>query len=457
MDVDNGTVLIIDDEENIRHMLSIVLAKEGFRCTIAAQAQEGLELLRKQSFDIVLCDVNMPKMTGLDLLAHIGQEGIDSTVIMITAYGSVEGAIEAIQAGAYDYINKPFRPDEVLLTIRKAQERERLRRENRELRRQLNQEYDFSNIVSEDPKMQSIFGMVRKIAGFKSTVLIEGESGTGKELIARALHHASDRAEKPFIPLNCGAIPEHLIESELFGHERGAFTDAVRSRNGLFLEADGGTLFLDEVGELPYSLQVKLLRVLQEEEIRRVGSDKSTKIDVRIITANIAPLEELVKKKEFREDLYYRLNVLPVRLPPLRDRHGDIPLLVTHFIRRFNARLGLDIESVNEEALRLFERYHWPGNVRELEHTLERAMILADEKVLTPTDLPGKITEHKPTYNVALSEDELSIKKATYRIENDLIRKALTKTKGNRTAAAKLLEISHRALLYKIKEYEIDL
>ena len=455
--MDNGTVLIIDDEENIRHMLSIVLAKEGFQCTAAPQAHEGLELLRKQSFDIVLCDVNMPKMTGLDLLDRLQKEGIDSTVIMITAYGSVEGAIEAIQAGAYDYINKPFRPDEVLLTIRKAQERERLRRENRELRRQLHQEYDFSNIVSEDPKMQAIFQMVRKIAGFKSTVLIEGESGTGKELIARALHHASDRADKPFIPLNCGAIPEHLIESELFGHERGAFTDAVRSRKGLFKEADGGTLFLDEVGELPYSLQVKLLRVLQEEEIRRVGSDKSTSIDVRIITANIQPLKELVKNKDFREDLFYRLNVLPVHLPPLRERHGDIALLITHFIRRFNARLGLDIDSVDEEALHMLERYHWPGNIRELEHTLERAMILADDKVLTPTDLPAVITEHKPSYNLPMSEDELSIKKATYRIENDLIRKALTQTKGNRTAAAKLLEISHRALLYKIKEYEIDL
>jgi len=450
-------ILIVDDEENIRHMLSMVLSKAGFECDTAADGMEGLEKIRQNLYEIVLCDINMPRMNGLELLGHINQEKLASTVIMITAFGSIDGAIEAMKAGAYDYVQKPFKADEVLLTIRKAQERERLRRQNIYLQRQLKKEYDFSQIVSKEAKMDKLFEIIKKVARFKSTVLIGGESGTGKELFARSIHFNSERSENPFVTLNCGAIPENLIESELFGHEKGAFTDAVRSRKGLFEEASGGTLLLDEIGELPLQMQVKLLRVLQEEEIRRVGSDRSFKVDVRIIAATAQNLQEQVNEGRFREDLYYRLNVVQIEVPPLRERSGDVPVLVGYFIHKFNERLGLDISGMNEEASALVKGYHWPGNVRELENTIESAMVLCDGTEIGANDLPAKITERSSSGNLSLGEDNLSIKKHTYRIENILIRKALEETGGNRTAAAKLLEISHRALLYKIKEYQIDL
>jgi len=457
LDLDVNSILIVDDEENIRHMLSMVLGRAGFNCDTAADGMEGLAKLRERSFEIVLCDINMPRMTGMELLVQLEKEGLESTVIMITAFGSVDTAIEAMKLGAYDYVQKPFKPDEVLLTIRKARERERLRRQNRYLRRQLQQEYDFSQIVSNDPQMQKLFEVVRKVARFKSTVLIGGESGTGKELFARSIHFNSERSEGPFVTLNCGAIPENLIESELFGHEKGAFTDAMRMRRGLFEEANGGTLLLDEIGELPIQMQVKLLRVLQEEEVRRVGSDKSFKVDVRIIAASAQHLPGLVREGRFREDLYYRLNVVQIDVPPLRDRASDVPLLVQHFIRKFNERLGLEISGVDSAAMRHVEAYHWPGNVRELENTIERAMVLCDGQEIGANDLPAIITERAQSTGATPGDDNLSIKKHTYHIENQLIRKALEKTGGNRTAAARLLEISHRALLYKIKEYQIEM
>lgn len=450
------SILIVDDEENIRHLLSVVLTKAGFDCTSAEDGEKAFALLAKKPFDIVLCDVNMPKMTGLELLERLKEKHIETTVIMITAYGSVEGAIEAMQKGAYDYINKPFRSDEVLLTIRKAQERERLRKENRRLKRALGEEVDFSAIITANEKMEGLFKVAAKVASFKTTVLVTGDSGTGKELFARAIHNASDRSDKPFFAVNCGAIAENLIESELFGHERGAFTDAVRRRAGFFEVAEGGTLFLDEIGELPLSMQVKLLRVLQEEEFRLVGGDKSIKTDVRIIAATVKDLQKQVEEKKFRDDLFYRLNVVHLHIPPLSQRKDDIPLLAKHFIDKFSKRLGIDVYDIDESALALLQSYHWPGNVRELENTIERAMVLSDGRKINPEDLPAKITEYHPKAHRSLDEDNLSIKKAVYNIENNLIRKALQKTGGNRTAAAKLLEISHRALLYKIKEYDIQ-
>ncbi len=454
MEVNN--ILVVDDEENIRHMLSLVLKKEGFECADASNGQEALALLKERSFDIVLCDINMPKMSGTELLQQARKHNIHSTFIMITAYGSVEGAIDAMKHGAYDYLNKPFRPDEVVLTIRKAQERERLARENLALKRRLQEDYDFARIISNDDAMHKLFKMAQKVAKFTSTVLITGDSGTGKELLARAVHTVSGRENHKFVAVNCGAIPENLIESELFGHEKGAFTDAIRQRKGLFEEADGGTMLLDEIGELPQVLQVKLLRVLQEGEVRRVGGERAIKVDVRIIAATVKDLNEQVKKGLFREDLFYRLNVVHLHMPPLRERRGDIPLLVDHFLNRFNERLGVGIHEVNSNALESLEKYHWPGNVRELENTIERAMVLCDGHEITLDDLPAKITEFQPNYKLELPESNLSVKKAVYKIENDLIRKALKKTGGNRTAAAKLLEISHRALLYKIKEYQIE-
>ncbi len=454
--MDINSVLIVDDEENIRHMLSVVLGKAGFDCSTAANGEQALAQLESQPADIVLCDINMPKMGGFELLDALKARDIQTTVIMITAYGSIENAVEAMKQGAYDYLNKPFRPDEVVLTIRKAQERERLRRENRRLKRRLNEDHDFARIISGDPEMEKLFKLARKVSGFKSTVLITGDSGTGKELFARAIHSNSDRAEKPFVAVNCGAIPENLIESELFGHEKGAFTDAHRMRKGLLEEADGGTLFLDEIGELPPSMQVKLLRVLQEEEIRRVGGNRDIKVDLRVIAATVKDLAKEIETGGFREDLYYRLNVVHLHVPPLRERQGDVARLVDFFIERNNERLGLSIESATPEAIAKLQAYHWPGNVRETENIIERAMVLCDADRIDCDDLPAKVTELSPLHPAGLSADNLSIKKAVYAIENTLIRKALDKTGGNRTAAAKLLEISHRALLYKIKEYRID-
>ena len=392
----------------------------------------------------------------MQLLSEVKERAIDTTFIVLTAYGSMESAVAAMKLGAYDYVNKPFKPDEVLLTLRKAAERERLRAENRQLKKRLGEDYGFSRILSQASSMQELFKMARKVAGFKSTVLVTGESGTGKELFARAIHASSERQEAPFVAVNCGAIPETLIESELFGHEKGAFTDAHKQRKGLFEEAKGGTLFLDEIGELPFALQVKLLRVLQESEIRRVGGTSAIPTDVRLIAATVKDLTGEVGEGRFREDLFYRLNVMHLKIPPLRERAGDVPLLVDHFIAHFNARMGLSIKGVSAPALTRLAAYHWPGNVRELENIIERAVAFCDTDEIGLSELPPQITEWSPGEGPRLGEDNLSIKKAVYAIENELIRRALTQTGGNRTAAARILEISHRALLYKIKEYRIE-
>ena len=373
----------------------------------------------------------------------------------MSAYGNVDLAIEAMKAGAYDYVSKPFKPDEIVLALRKAEERETLRRENRALREQIQKDNQFESILAKSKEMLDIFRTISKIADFKTTVLITGESGTGKELVARAIHGKSQRKSSPFVAINCGAIPENLLESELFGHKRGAFTDATSDRRGLFEEADGGTLFLDEIGELPLNLQVKLLRVLQEENIRRVGDSKDLKVNVRIIAATHRDLTADVKAGRFREDLFYRINVLAIHIPPLRNRREDVSLLIDHFLSRNNARLGTNIRGLSPESRKLLLEYAWPGNVRELENTIERAMVLAESDVLQSSDLPERIREALDPVQVHLASGELSIKKSSAAIEQILIRRALQKTKGNRTRAADLLEISHRALLYKIKDYKI--
>jgi two-component system response regulator AtoC len=360
-----------------------------------------------------------------------------------------------MKAGAYDYVSKPFKPDEIVLALRKAEERESLRRENRALREQMQKDAQFSSIIAKSREMTDIFRTITKIADFKTTVLITGESGTGKELVARAIHDRSQRKPSPFVAINCGAIPENLLESELFGHKKGAFTDASADRRGLFEEASGGTLFLDEIGELPLNLQVKLLRVLQEDTIRRLGDPKDVKVDVRIIAATHRDLAADVKAGRFREDLFYRINVLAIAIPPLRSRREDVNLLIDHFLARNNARLGTNIRGVSPEARKLLLEYAWPGNVRELENTIERAMVLSETDVLQSIDLPERIRDALDPVQVQLSSGELSIKKTTAAIEQILIRRALQKTKGNRTRAADVLEISHRALLYKIKDYKI--
>jgi two-component system response regulator AtoC len=449
-------ILIVDDEENFRHMLSVILVKEGYEVETASNGEEGLQKALTSPFDQILCDIRMPRMDGLEFLKEVQKTAVDATVIVMSAYGTVDIAIEAMKLGAYDYISKPFKPDEIILTLRKAEEREQLRRENQLLRREVAKEYSFENIVSKNENMQKMFDVIKKVAQYKSTVLITGESGTGKELVARALHYNSERAQNPFVPVNCGAIPENLLESELFGHVKGAFTDAIRTKKGLFEEADGGTLFLDEIGELPGPLQVKLLRVLQEGEIRKIGESKSIRVDVRIVVATVKDLTKEVNEGRFREDLFYRLNVLPIHIPPLRERKEDIPLLIHHFISKYNQSMNKNVVGIGHQALEALMNHKWYGNVRELENTIERAVVLTDQDNIGLENLPIEIQEFKEEFQLeSLPDEEYSIKKASKTLEINLIKKALRKTKGNHTHAAKLLEISHRALLYKIKEYGI--
>jgi two-component system response regulator AtoC len=449
-------LLIVDDEENMRHMLQVMLQKAGYVVQTAADGVEGLEQIAKQDFDFVLCDLRMPNMDGMTFLERTKQTHPYQTVIMMSAYGTIDTALEAMMIGAYDYISKPFKQDEVLLTLKKAEERERLKRENIELQnrlRKIEQKYSFGNIIARSEAMAHVFELVEKVAKHKTTILITGESGTGKDLIAKTVHSNGNRASIPMVSVNCGSIPENLLESELFGYKKGAFTDAVKDKPGLFEEADGGTIFLDEIGELPLSLQVKLLRVLQEEEISPLGSTVSKKIDVRVIAATSRDLQKEVDEGRFREDLFYRINVMKIHLPPLRERRGDIPLLVGYFINLFNQKLEKDIEGLSSQAMPILMAYSWPGNIRELENVIERAVLLGKGRWVTPTDLPRSITSVQHSSSSAAPEHTLSIKKASKALERDLIQKALDLTGGNRSKAAKILEISRPILISKIKQY----
>jgi two-component system, NtrC family, response regulator AtoC len=453
-------VLVVDDEESLRHMLVVLLKREGYEATAVASGEQALAELALRPYDVVLSDIRMPKLGGLELVDEIHKRGIPTTVILMTAFGSVDVAIEAMKRGAYDYIGKPFRPDEVLLVLKKAEERERLFRENASLKQALaerrrEEPRGIAGIIAAAPRMNELLKTTRKIAEYKTTVLVTGESGTGKELVARAIHDLSPRAGAPFVAVNCGAIPESLIESELFGHKKGSFTDAIRDKKGLFEEASGGTLFLDEIGELPLGLQVKLLRVLQEHVVRAIGSNADEKVDVRLVAATVRDLPEMVSEGTFREDLFYRLNVIQLHIPPLRERREDVPALIDHFVARTNVKLGTACEGVSGEAMKMLLAYGWPGNVRELENTIERSVVLSDGPRIEVEGLPERLREKQDRVRQTLQSGELSIKKTTRIIEEELIRKALRATGGNRTNAAKILEISHRALLYKIKEYGI--
>lgn len=449
-------ILIIDDEDNLRHMLSAMLSRQGYRVDTAENGAEGLRLLGEKVYDFILCDIRMPEMDGKEFLICALEARVPSSIIMMSAYGSVDTAIECMKMGAYDFISKPFKKDEIVMVLKKAEERERLKSENKRLRGVIAGSEGFCGIISRNAAMQEIFAQIRKVTDLKTTVLILGESGTGKELVARAIHSSGVRASKPFVAINCGAIPEHLLESELFGHVRGAFTDAAGDKAGLFEQADGGTLFLDEIGEMPLALQVKLLRVLQEEEIRRVGATVSRKVNVRVVSATSRDLEGDVKVGRFREDLFFRLNVFCIHLPPLRERVEDIPQLVELFAARY--AVGGDSTPVRcaPDAMRLLMGYGWPGNIRELENAVERGMILCEGALITASCLPPSLHVAGNVSAPALSDENLSIKKAEDAMERDLIRKALIKTSGNRTQAAKILEISHRSLLYKLKEFGID-
>ncbi len=453
-------VLVVDDEDALRHMLEVLLGRERYQVLQAASAEAAIEVLGREDVDVVLSDVRMPGMGGLALVEWIRANRPGLTAIVMSAFGSIDLALEAMHAGAYDYIAKPFKQDEVVLTLRKAEERERLRRENLALREQLRDAAATTDwlggMLIRSASMQQIARTVRKVAPFKTAVLVTGESGVGKELVSRAIHGFSPRSGGPFVAVNCGAIPETLLESELFGHVRGAFTDATADKRGLFEEAKGGTLFLDEIGELPLALQVKLLRALQEEEVRRVGDVRSIKIDARVVTATSRDLALMVEEGTFRQDLYYRLNVMPIEVPPLRERRDDIPPLVGHFITALNRRLGTKVTAVDDAAFAFLLAYRWPGNVRELENTLEHAAVMAEQPVLCVADLPERVRHARAATGgvmLALPDGDLSVKRAQRALEREFILRALAQTDGNRTHAARLLDLSHRALLYKIKEF----
>ena len=452
-------LLIIDDEENMRHMLQALVGRHGYQVETAAGVEEALAAIGNRHFDFILCDVRMPGMDGMDFLAKGIDRLQDTTVIMMSAFGSIDTAIEAMKAGAYDFISKPFKADEVIMALRKAEEREALRRENRRLKQEISEirgAGGFSRIITNNPEMLSLIELAGKVARYDSTVLITGESGTGKELVARGIHDASLRNEKPFIAVNCGGIPETLLESELFGFVKGAFTGADRNRKGLFEEAEGGTLFLDEVGELPLPLQVKLLRVLQEREIRPLGTAVSRKIDVRILGATARNLAEEVGQGRFREDLFFRLNVIHLQIPPLRRRQTDISLLCQHFLDKLEREMGVGRRMLSPEVMALFDQYAWPGNVRELENIIHRCAVIADDQLIRVEHLPQHLQGGTSRAHDQHDGCGLSLKRAQEAVERKYIADALRETGGNRLQASKILEMSYPSLLSKIKKYGLS-
>ena len=448
-------ILVVEDEGGYREYLTSHLEEKGFSVSSVPDGATALDVFTEEEFDLVLLDLRLPGQDGLDVLKRFKDYSPETQIVMMTAYGLVQSAVEAIKNGAFDYIAKEtLNPETLTLTIQKALEQRRLKRENDQLRAEISQKYTFENIIGKSKAMRDIFQKIQRIAPFKSTILITGESGTGKEMISRAIYQNSPHYHRTFVAVNCGAIPEMLLESELFGHVKGSFTGAIRTKKGLFEEADGGTIFLDEISELPLNLQVKLLRVLQDHKIRRVGDTTEISIDVRVIAATSRDLYRDVREGKFREDLFYRLNIIPISLPPLRERTDDIPLLINHFLRKFAPeREGIEVAP---EAMQQLVRYRWPGNVRELENIIERAVVLSDSMTITPQVLPLELQHVGDDFHVHLPEDCLSIKRTLKTlvpaVEQELIRRALKQTSNNRTRAARLLEISHRSLLYKLKE-----
>jgi len=455
--VPDARILVVDDESSMRDLLAITLRQAGWEVTQADGGEAAVAALEDETFDLVITDLRMRRVDGLGVLRSVKERSPRTMVIVITAYASTETAVEAMKLGAYDYITKPFKLEEIRLTVEKALERKRLEDENIALRRQLRRERGFENFVGRSPRMLEVFDTIRKSALSHSTVMITGESGTGKELVAQAIHQESPRRAGPFVSVNCGAIPEGLLESELFGHVKGAFTGAVSTAQGLFAAADGGTLFLDEVTELPAPVQVKLLRAIQEREIRRVGDTKDIRVDVRLIAASNRDLARAVADGVLREDLYYRLNVIPIHLPPLRERREDIPLLVAHFIQKLGRELGRKVTGVSPAALAVLESYHWPGNIRELENVIERAIVLGCGEVLDVDALP--VTLQAPgdprDLPVELGAPGFSLDEMLERIEQRYIQMALERTGGVQMRAAELLGMSFRQFRYKLQKLRL--
>jgi len=449
-------LLIVDDEASLRDFLSIVFEEDGWKVETAPSLAEGRASIQKNEPDLVLCDLMLPDGSGLDLLREVKTQTPSVAVIMITAHTSTKSAVEALKAGAFDYIAKPFDIDELKIIVHNAVERKELEDENLHLRTALEERFTFANIIGKSPRMQEIFSIVQRIAKTMSTVLISGESGTGKELIARAIHYNSGRRGK-FVSINCGALPETLLESELFGHERGAFTGAIREKRGLFQEADRGTIFLDEIGETSTAMQIKLLRVLQDRVVRRVGSNSETQVDVRVIAATNRDLGDSIKNGTFREDLFYRINVIPIALPALRQRKEDIPLLVDHFIAKYCDNLAVPHKRISADAMRAIEKYHWPGNVRELENVVERMIALETSEVLTTRSLPDQVLlgSNIPEMTHDLPPDGISLQDHLESIGKIFMMKALERTGGVQTQAAELLRMSFRSFRYYAKKYDL--
>jgi len=436
-------ILVVDDEALIRDMIKRGLSQMGgFSVEVAQSGPEAIEKMEKDVFDLVLTDLKMPEMDGLELLKTIKGTRPEIMVIMMTAHGSIETAVEAMKIGADDYITKPIDFNDLLLHISKVQKESLLLRENRLLRMEVRKKFEFNNIIGKSKKMQEIFSLIEKVALGSSTVMIYGGSGTGKELVAKAIHYNSPRADRPFIPFNCGAIPETLVESELFGHTKGAFTGAIQAKKGLFEEADGGTLFLDEISSILPSVQVKLLRVLQEKELMKVGSTERTKIDVRMIAATNENLEENMKQGKFREDLFYRLHVFPIFLPDLKGRKEDIPLLAYHFLDRYSKEAKKEIKGISKGAMKLLLEYHWPGNVRELENTIERAVIMTDQDTLVPNDFPKDLMEGFSEMIKRGVKDRKSLDD----IKSEYIKEILKEVGGNKRIASEILRVNPRTL-----------
>ncbi len=456
-------ILVVDDEESIREFFQIMLRREGYDVEVAPNGAAGLEFIKGRHFDLVISDIQMPEVSGMELLAKIKEYDSDMAVIMITAFGSTETAVEAMKLGAYDYVQKPFKIDEVRIIIQQALEKRTLRIENQQLRKELGSKYAFDNIIGGAPPMLRIYEMVRRVANTKSSVLITGESGTGKELIARAIHYNGPLKEKSFVTVNCGAIPENLMESEMFGHKKGSFTGAIADKKGLFEVASGGTIFLDELGELPLAMQVKLLRVIQEGTFKRVGGTDDVHVDVRIISATNKNLELEVKMGKFREDLFYRLNVIQIHCPPLRERREDIAMLANHFLEKFSKILCSGAKKISNEALDIIKRYHYPGNVRELENIIERTVALEPSSVILPESLPRHLVEvSQPVGALDANKIEIDehhgidLEKLAADFERTLIIKALQQTGGVKKKAAKLLNISFRSMRYRVDKYQLS-
>lgn len=451
-------LLIVDDEQGMRNLLSIMLRKQGYLVHLASSGEEALEKLSNDVYDLIISDISMPGIDGIGVLRRVQELVPEVPTIIITAYASTESAIEALKLGAYDYIVKPFDVEEFKIIISNALERKRLERENQYLRKELHDQYSFEGFVGKSQKMKEIFSLVERVSGTNSTIFVSGESGTGKELIARAIHYSSQRKEKPFVSINCGALPDPLLESELFGHMKGSFTGAVTAKKGLFEVADGGTLFLDEIGETSPAMQIKLLRVLQERKIRRVGGTEEFEIDVRVIVATNQDLEALVEQRKFREDLFYRINVIQIEMPPLRDKTEDIPDLVRHFLDKYNQQVGKKVEGFTQEVVDCLLRYHWPGNVRELENTIERAVALETSSNIQMESISENIRKNgkgKTEFPASLPSSGVNLEVHLEGLRARFMLEALDRVNGVQSRAAELLGMSFRSFRYFAKKYNI--